>query len=306
MRFCLPGLPLFTGIRALQTLVPEHMQVEDLAEKARLLKALHQPGRPVVFFNVWDAASARILEELGYPAIATSSAAIAWLEGFPDGQHISRARMLEGIKRVASAVRVPVTADLEGGYGPRIEDAAQTARGAIEAGAVGLNFEDGSGHGTVDEVDAHCERIEAMAEMGQRLGVPLVINARTDVFLDSVGPSDVWRLGEAIERGKRFLQSGASCVFVPGVTDEQTIATLTKEIPGPVNILANASAPPVSRLAELGVARVSVGGAAMAHALAQFRTAAKQTFENGTFTFAANRISHAELNALFSASSGSR
>lgn len=275
------------------------MQIETLAEKARLLRSLHQPGKPVVFFNVWDAVSARILEELGYPAIATSSAAVAWIEGFPDGEHISRKAMLEGVKRVTSAVRVPVTADLEGAYGPRVEDAGETARGAIEAGAVGLNFEDGGEKGSVDDIDLMCDRIEAMVEMGQRLGVPLVVNARTDVFLADIGPDDAWRLKEAIERGRRFLQAGAGCVFVPGVTDERTIEALTKQIPGPVNILANASAPPVSRLAELGVARISVGGAAIAHALSHFRSAAVQTLKDGTFGFAADRISHAELNALF-------
>lgn len=269
------------------------------AEKAQILHSLHRPGEPVVFFNVWDAVSARIVEDLGSPAIATSSAAIAWLEGFADGEHISRDRMLAGIKRVTSAVRVPVTADLEGAYGFTVEDAAATARGAIDAGAVGLNFEDAGEPGSVLDLDLQCERISAMVEMGQRLGVPLAVNARTDVFLARVGPDDAWRLHEAIARGKRFLEAGAACVFVPGVTGEQTIAALAKEIPGPVNVLASAASPPVPRLAELGVARVSVGGAAMAYALAQFRCAAERTLREGTFDFAADRIAHMELNALF-------
>jgi 2-methylisocitrate lyase-like PEP mutase family enzyme len=275
------------------------MQADRLAEKAQTLRSLHEPGKPLVLFNVWDAVSARIIEELGAPAIATSSAAIAWLEGYADGQYISRDAMLAGIKRVTSAVRVPVTADLEAGYGFTVQDAAATARGAIEAGAVGLNFEDAGEPGSVVDLDLQCERIVAMVEMGQRLGVPLAINARTDVFLDRVGPDDKWRLSEAIERGKRFLQAGATSVFVPGVTDEETIAMLTKEIPGPINILASATAPPVARLAELGVARISVGGAAMAHALAHFRSAAVRTMREGTFDFAGDRIAHMELNALF-------
>jgi 2-methylisocitrate lyase-like PEP mutase family enzyme len=271
----------------------------ELHDKAVRLRELHRPGQPVVMFNVWDAASARIVEELGAPAVATSSAAIAWLEGYPDGQHISRERMLAGIKRVASAVRVPVTADLEGGYGFSVQDASATARGAIEAGAVGLNFEDAGAPGTVLDLERQCERIEAMVEMGRRLGVPLAVNARTDVFLEDIGPDDAWRLQEAIARGKRFLEAGAACVFVPGVTDERTIAALTREIPGPINILASATAPPVSRLAELGVARVSVGGAPYGHVLRHFRDAAAQTLREGTFDFAADRIAHAQLNALF-------
>lgn len=273
--------------------------MNTLENKAQLLRSLHKPGKPLVLFNVWDAVSARIIEELGAPAIATSSAAIAWLEGYADGQYISRDAMLTGVKRVTSAVRVPVTADLEGGYGLTVHDAAATARGAIEAGAAGLNFEDAGEPGTVLDLDLQCERIAAMVEMGQRLGVPLAINARTDVFLDRIGPDDAWRLDEAIERGKRFMQAGATSVFVPGVSDERTIATLTKEIPGPINVLASAAAPPVSRLAELGVARVSVGGAAIAHALGHFRAAAAHTMGEGTFEFASDRIPHVELNALF-------
>jgi 2-methylisocitrate lyase-like PEP mutase family enzyme len=272
---------------------------DSLAHKARVLRELHRPGDPLVLFNVWDAASARIVEELGAPAIATSSAAIAWLEGFPDGQHISRDRMLAGIKRVTSAVRIPVTADLEGGYGFTVDDAAATARGAIEAGAAGLNFEDAGEPGSVLDIDVQCERIAAMFEMGQRLGVPLAINARTDVFLDRIGPDDAWRLQQATERGKRFLQAGAASVFVPGVTDEETIGTLAREIPGPINILASAATPPVSRLAELGVARVSVGGAPYGHVLSYFRSAAEHTLREGRFDFANTRIAHATLNALF-------
>jgi 2-methylisocitrate lyase-like PEP mutase family enzyme len=271
----------------------------DALAKAQRLRSLHRPGNPLVLFNVWDAVSARILEELGYPAAATSSAAIAWMSGYADGQRISRERMIAGVRCVTSAVQIPVTADLEAAYGSSADDAAATARAAIEGGAVGLNFEDAAAPGTLLAIDAQCERIAAMVQMGEQLGVPLVVNARTDVFLDRIGPDDAWRLREAVERGKRFLEAGASCVFVPGVTDEQTIAKLAKEIPGPLNVLAAASTPPVARLAELGVARVSVGGAAMAHALSHFRSAAERTLRDGTFAFAADRIPHAELNALF-------
>ena len=137
-----------------------------LAEKARTLRSLHRPGNPLVLFNVWDAAGARIVEELGAPAIATSSAAVAWMEGYPDGQYISREAMLAGVARVARAVRVPVTADLEAAYGLTAQDAAATARGAIEAGAAGLNFEDAARPGALLDIDVQCDRIAAMYEMG--------------------------------------------------------------------------------------------------------------------------------------------
>jgi 2-methylisocitrate lyase-like PEP mutase family enzyme len=270
------------------------------AEKCALLRSLHVPGKPLVLFNVWDAVSARIIEQLGYPAIATGSAAVAWTQGFPDGEYISRDGMLSVVGRIARMVRVPVTADLEGAYGLTVADAASTARGAIEAGAAGLNFEDGGEPGELLDLDLQCERIEAMVETGARLGVPLVVNARTDVFLRGIGGDDEWRMEEAIRRGNAFLQAGADCVFVLGVSDEAAIARLASEIDGPVNIFATAKTPPVSRLAELGVARVSIGPAGLAHALAHVRRAAQRLRDEGTFEFAGDRISGDELNALFS------
>jgi 2-methylisocitrate lyase-like PEP mutase family enzyme len=261
---------------------------------------LHVPGKPLVLFNVWDAVSARLIEELGYPAIATGSAAVAWTQGFADGEHISRDGMLAAVQRIARAVDVPVTADLEGAYGLTVADAQATARGAIEAGACGLNFEDGGKPGELLDLDLQCERIRAMVQTGTQLGVPLVINARTDVFLRDLGAGDEWRMREAIRRGNAFLQAGADCVFVLGVSGEAEIARLVREIDGPINIFATAKSAPVSRLAELGVARISIGPAGLAHALAQVRRAAQHLREHGTFEFAGDRISGDELDGLFS------
>jgi 2-methylisocitrate lyase-like PEP mutase family enzyme len=269
------------------------------AEKCALLRKLHVPGKPLVLFNVWDAVSARLIEQLGYPAIATGSAAVAWTQGYPDGEVITREAMLAAIARITRVSAVPVSADLEGAYGRTVQDAAATARGAIEAGAAGLNFEDAGEPGDLLDLDLQCERIEAMVETGARLGVPLVINARTDVFLQDIGPNDEWRLQEAIRRGKRFLQAGADCVFVPGISDELMIGRLAREIGGPINIYASAKTPPVARLAQLDVARVSIGPSGLAHALAAVRRAAQLLRDEGTFEFAADRISGDELNALF-------
>lgn len=273
------------------------MQVTTLSEKAERLRQLHQRGNPLVLFNVWDAVSARIIEELGYPAMATGSAAVAWTQGYPDGEHISREGMLAAVARIARVVTVPLTADLEGAYGRTAADAAATARGAIEAGAAGLNFEDAGEPGHLLDLDLQCERIETMVEMGKRLGVPLVINARTDVFLH--GGEMESRVREAIRRGNRFLEAGADCVFVLGVSEETAIARLAAEIHGPINVFATAKTPPVKRLAELGVARVSVGPAGLAHALSYVRRAAQRLRDEGTFEFAADRISGDELDALF-------
>ncbi|MDQ6768062.1 MAG: isocitrate lyase/phosphoenolpyruvate mutase family protein [Candidatus Eremiobacteraeota bacterium] len=267
-------------------------------DRAEHLRALHQTAKPLVLVNAWDAVSARIVEELGFPAVATTSAGIAWAEGFADGQHISRDAMLERVRRIVQSVHVPVTADLEGGYGTTVADAVATARGAIDAGAAGLNFEDAH-QGELIDADLHASRVAAMRDAATKLGVPLVINARTDIYLENVGDNDDWRLQEAVRRGNQYLGAGADVIFVPGVTDEATIAALVSGIHGQINVLAGATTPSVRRLHELGVARVSVGSGAMGYALARYRDVAATLRDKGTFEFTGQRIPHAELNALF-------
>jgi 2-methylisocitrate lyase-like PEP mutase family enzyme len=269
-------------------------------EKAELLRKLHKRGQPVIFVNVWDAVSARIVEDLGFPAIATTSAGVSWLEGFADGERIARERMLQGVARVTHAVQIPVTADLEAGYGPAPSDAEATAQGAIEAGAVGLNFEDWDTRANaLMDVDAQVARIAAIRKTGAAAGVPLVINARTDVFLKNAGENDALRVQEASRRGNRYLEAGADCVFVPGVMDEPTITTLVSSIQGPINVLAGPATPSVGRLAELGVARISVGASAMAFVLTHFQDLAANIKEAGTFEYTGHRLTHAQINSLF-------
>ena len=268
-------------------------------DKAEEFRALHQTARPLVLINAWDVVSARIVEDLGFPAVATTSAGVAWAEGFADGERISRDHMLARVKRIAQAVRVPLTADLEGGYGNTVRDAEATAQGAIEAGAVGLNFEDAhpEENSLIDD-ELQAARVAAIREVATKLDVPLVINARTDVYLALVGDTDAWRLQETIRRGNDYLRAGADVVFVPGVTDEPTIKTLVSEIGAPINILAGPSTPSIERLRDLGVARVSIGSGAIGYALARFREVAARLRDGGSFEFTGQRIPHAELNAI--------
>ncbi|HXN08276.1 MAG TPA: isocitrate lyase/phosphoenolpyruvate mutase family protein [Candidatus Acidoferrales bacterium] len=270
-------------------------------EKAEKFRALHQTARPLVLVNAWDVVSARIVEDLGFPAVATTSAGVAWAEGFADGEHISRDHMLARVKRIAKAVQVPLTADLEGGYGYTVRDAEATARGAIEAGAVGLNFEDAHPEeNSLIDIELQAARIAAIRDVATKLNVPLVINARTDVYLADIGDDDAWRLQETIRRGNEYLRAGADVVFTPGVTDEPTIKTLVSSIGGPINVLAGASTPSTARLRDLGVARVSVGSGAIGYALARFRDVAARLRDGGSFEFIGQRIPHAELNAIVS------
>ena len=234
--------------------------------------------------NVWDVAGAKIIEELGFPAAATASAAISASLGFDDNEEIGRDLMLESVTRIADAIDIPVTADLEAGYGATVEDAIATARGAIEAGAVGLNFED-SAHKDTDvlyDADLQAERIKAIRRTGDELGIPLVINARTDVFFRTVLPEEE-KFRESVRRANLYLKAGADCIYVLGPTDEDVIARLVRAIPSPLNMLALPDAPPIARMAELGVKRISYGPRPMRHAMTAFRQTAERVRDVGIF-----------------------
>ena len=250
----------------------------------------------MVFVNAWDGASARIVESLGFPAVATTSAGVAYVDGFPDGQAISREGMLAHVRLIAACVEVPVTADLEGGYGPTVADAIATVRGAIEAGAVGMNFEDGLPGGSLVPMDAQAERVRAIRRTGAELGIPFVINARTDVYHGGGAPDGLF--AETVARAKAYLEAGADCIFVPFVADAGLIGRLATAIPGPINILVGGTSPDVATLAKLGVRRVSLGSAPAAHLLAAFRRAAIEVRDRGTYTFANDRIAHPALQKL--------
>ena len=269
--------------------------------KAETLRALHLGKKPLLLPNVWDVASARIVEAAGFPALATTSAGIAFGRGFPDGEVISAQRMLGAVAQIASAVRVPLTADVEAGYGTRPEDAAHTARGVIEAGAVGMNLEDGSGDAKhpLIELRLQLEKIHAIREAAQQLGVPLVLNARTDVYLLQVGDA-AKRYDEAMRRLSAFRDAGADCVFLPGVRDAETIRRIVTDLACPVNILAGPGSPSVGELAALGVRRISLGSAPMRAAMGLLRRLAMELEAQGTYTNLDGAPSHAEMNALMS------
>ncbi|HEV2615099.1 MAG TPA: isocitrate lyase/phosphoenolpyruvate mutase family protein, partial [Candidatus Acidoferrales bacterium] len=214
------------------------------AEKAARLLALHHGSHILVLPNVWDVASARIFEDAGFPAIATTSSGIANSLGYPDGQVITRDEMLEVVARIVRAVSVPVTADMEAGYGNSPEDMAATARGVVEAGAVGLNLEDaiGEGSGELFEVKIQQEKIRAMIQIAKKMGVELVLNARTDIYLEEIGEPST-RAARTIERLNAYREAGAASLFAPGVKDAATIEQLTRGVLGPLNILGVAGAP---------------------------------------------------------------
>jgi 2-methylisocitrate lyase-like PEP mutase family enzyme len=280
------------------------MDMTEQGRKAEELRKLHDGPRMLVLPNAWDVASARVLEELGYPAIATTSAGVAFSLGYPDGQRISRDEMLEAVARIARAVRVPVTADMESGYGITPKDMAETAKAIVAAGAVGLNFEDVIGDTESSQVETALQagKIRALRETSASAGVPLVINARTDVYLMPIGP-EATRFDRAVERLRAYRTAGADCVFAPGVKERTLIEKLVKAVAAPLNILVTPGCPSIPELEKLGVARASIGSGVMRSALGLVRRIGKELLETGTYasTFE-GAIPFAEVNALLARS----
>lgn len=276
------------------------MDIRALAQKAEQLRKLHHGPRMLLLPNAWDVVSARIIEECGYPAIATSSAAVAFSLGYPDGQRISRDEMLDMAGRIARAVEIPVTADLEAGYGTTVKDMVETVKAAIAAGVVGMNLEDVTGDDESSFVDLplQVEKIRAICDTAKSLGVPFVLNARTDIYLMPIGP-EATRFERTVERLRAYRDAGASCLFAPCLYDREAIAKLVKAVEAPVNILANPACPPIPELEKIGVARLSAGSGVMRATMGLVRRIAKEMLESRSCeTMYAGTISHAELNRM--------
>jgi 2-methylisocitrate lyase-like PEP mutase family enzyme len=270
------------------------------SEKAELLLKLHDKGASLLLPNAWDCASARLFEEAGFPAIATTSGGIAFAYGYPDGQQISRDEMLQAIARIVAAVQIPVTADIEAGYGPTPVDVATTIQGVIAAGAVGVNLEDNTGRfQPLYALEEQVERITAAREAATRAGLGLVINARIDTYLFQIGAEET-RLEETLRRARAYLEAGATSILVPAVLDPSLIQVLVREIPGPLNILAGPGGPSAPELFRLGVTRISIGSKAMVATMGLIRDIARELREQGTFEqIALHPYRHAEASKLF-------
>ena len=278
--------------------IPRMSDLEQ-TKKAAAFRAMHTGTGVLLLPNVWDVASSRIIDQAGFPAIATTSAGIAFAQGFPDGQKIPADQMITAIAQIAANVRVPVTADVEAGYGQRPEDAGRTARNVIEAGAVGMNFEDATGDADhpLTELSLQLERVRAIREAANQFGLPLVLNARTDVYLLQIG-EPARRYDEAVRRLAAFRDAGADCVFVPGVRDPETIGRMAADLKCPVNILAVPGLPSVSELASLGVKRISLGSGPMRASLGFLRRLAEEVKTVGTYKLMEGAPSHAEMNKM--------
>jgi 2-methylisocitrate lyase-like PEP mutase family enzyme len=275
------------------------MAGETQKGKADNLRALHAAG-VLILPNAWDAGSATMIALAGAQAIATTSGGIAWSLGRSDGQRLTRAEMIERVRQIAAAVTIPVTADIENGYGPSPEDAAVTIAAAIEAGAVGVNIEDSRAPGgPLFDPAEQAERIRAARAASASAGLPgLFINARTDVFLYGIGAPEA-RLDDVLARADVYAETGADGLFVPGLTDLQAITELATASPLPVNVMAGPGAPPVSELAAAGVRRVSIGTAITQAAYTLTKRTATELLTTGSYAELEQGLDFGTINNMF-------
>jgi 2-methylisocitrate lyase-like PEP mutase family enzyme len=261
--------------------------------KAEKFKALHHQSMPFVLPNVWDAGGAYLVESMGFPAIATTSAGIAYSNALPDGSILATDLIFETIAKIVQAVSLPVTADIESGYG----DIAGSIKKLKTLGVVGANIEDAVGAG-LDDLLPFQEAVAAVVAAKAAGGDDFVLNARTDTFL--TGQPDALKL--AIERGNAFVEAGADCIFIPGAKEKADIATLVKEIPAPINIVAGLSGTPLSleEYGACGVKRISTGGSLMRRCFAALEESLTEMKDNGTFNYAKAATPDATMNALMS------
>jgi 2-methylisocitrate lyase-like PEP mutase family enzyme len=267
-------------------------------DKAATFHALHRDG-VLVLPNAWDVASACLVARAGAAAVATTSAGVAWSLGAPDGNRLNRELAIGLVERVAAAVALPVSADIETGFADDPAGVAETIRMVIDAGAVGVNLEDGafSGSEPLQDIDTYTARLAAARSAADATGVRLFLNARIDVYLRGVGDA-ASRLPASLERAAAYVAAGADGIFVPGVVDPDAIATLAKEVGAPLNVLVGPGALAVPALADLGVARASLGSGLAQAAYGAAQRAAVEALTEGTYTALADGLSFPELNSL--------
>lgn len=276
------------------------------AEQAEALRALHQGPDLLLLPNAWDAMSARIFAAAGFPAVATTSAGMAWALGYPDGEVAPWDELVAATARVVRAAGVPVTADIEAGYGATPDRLAASVADILRAGAVGINLEDGQPQAgfALRSLDDAVARIGAARAAGAAAGVPLVLNARTDLYLAAAagatgGVTETDRFAETVARGRAYLAAGADCVYPIGMSDPETIGAYVAAVGGPVNVMAHAAMPDVATLQGLGVRRVSIASGGALAAIATTQKLAEALRGTGSFGALASGVTYREAQRLF-------
>jgi 2-methylisocitrate lyase-like PEP mutase family enzyme len=275
------------------------MSTEAQRAKANAFRAMHDRSRLLILPNAWDAMSARFIEEAGALAIATTSAGLAFSLGYPDGEYAPRDEVVRATARIARVINVPLSADIESGFGADAREVGETVRAIIDAGAVGINLEDSTGDPAkpLYDLDTAVARVRAAREAGEAAGVPLVINARTDVLIAAKGDREEL-LQEAFRRENAFRAAGADCLFPLGLNGNDEIARAVKSIDGPVNLIFRPGIPTTAEIAELGIARLSMGTSITLAALSVTRRIARELLTSGTYSALGEGVSYPEANKL--------
>jgi len=269
------------------------------SEKAEAFRRLHDMKKVLVLPNAWDVPSARVFEDEGFPAVATSSAGMLVSLGYPDGEGIPHEEFVAAVSRIARVLGIPLSADVVGGFGDSPDGVARSVKAVIKAGAVGINIEDFA-HTTKKllPLEKQLERLRALVKLRKSFGVPFVINARTDALRFGAGDENA-KLDEAIRRAEAFRDLGADCVYPMGLVDSASISRFVKALNFPTNVMVRKGLPPVAELEKLRVARVSFGPSASYAAMGLLRRASREVLEKGTYTsLLEGAVSFDELNAL--------
>jgi 2-methylisocitrate lyase-like PEP mutase family enzyme len=273
------------------------MNHAEQAQKADAFRALHR-GPLLLLPNAWDALSARIFVEAGFAAIATTSGGVAWALGYRDGEAAPWEEVVAQTRRIARVVPGPVTADIEAGFGDSPEAVMRSVGDIIAAGAVGINLEDGTGKG-IRPLEEAAARLSAAREAARQAGVPIVINARSDLYLRNIG-GDEERFAEAVRRGKAYFAAGADCFYPIGLRDRAIMGRLVEALGrAPININVRAGSPSVAELEALGVARASTATAVTLMTMDAVRQLAVDMRESGRFDALAPSITHAAAQQMF-------
>jgi 2-methylisocitrate lyase-like PEP mutase family enzyme len=269
------------------------------AEKAEKFRHLHHRTNVLILPNAWDVPSARVFEDEGFPAVATSSAGMMVSLGYPDGEEIPTSEFVSAIKRIARVISVPLSVDVVGGFGGSPGIVARSVRAVIDAGAVGINIEDFV-HSTrkLLSVDKQVARLRALVRLKDSMGIPFVINARTDALRFADGDENA-KFDEALRRAEEYRDVGADCVYPMGLNDSTSISKFVRTLDFPINVMVRKGLPPVPELQRLGVARVSFGPSASYAAMGLLRRASREVRGRGTYeTLVEGAITFDELNAL--------
>jgi 2-methylisocitrate lyase-like PEP mutase family enzyme len=287
----------------METKEGESMRQTIQRQRAEAFHRLHAGDGILVLVNAWDAASARLFEQAGSPAIATTSAGMAWSLGYSDGEQVSARELVEACARICRVVTAPVSVDIERGYGRTPAEVSATVRALLELGVVGINIEDGftPGANELAPPSALAEKISAIRAVAEEAGVRLFINARTDTYLAPTNDPGA-RYEDTVRRAQMYIAAGADGVFAPGLESPEEMARLAQAVERPLNIYAGyAGLPPVAELRRAGVRRVSLGCGPFQAALALARRIATETLNEGTYTaMTTNMLSAGEANSLFS------